>query len=103
MGGAFARVGEDDTAFSGRDALITYNIVGMCETPEQFEATRSWVRETADRLGQFKMERAYVNFMGDADGGAEAAYGKSKYARLRAVKRRYDPENLFKLNQNVEP
>jgi FAD/FMN-containing dehydrogenase len=103
MGGAFARVGEDDTAFSGRDALITYNIVGICETSEQFEATRSWVRETADRLGKYKMERAYVNFMGDADGGAEAAYGASKYARLRAVKRRYDPENLFRLNQNVEP
>jgi len=52
----------------------------------------------ADQTG-----RAYVNFLGDADGGAEEAYGQETYARLVALKERYDPTNVFHLNQNIAP
>ena len=52
----------------------------------------------ADQTG-----RAYVNFLGDADGGAEAAYGEETYRRLVVLKERYDPTNVFHLNQNIVP
>ena len=103
MGGAVARVGESETAFNNRDAGFTFNINGNSETAEGFEAERAWARSYWSALGPHHTS-VYVNFL--MDQGEEAvrqAYGPDKYDRLKALKRRYDPGNLFRLNQNIPP
>ncbi len=103
MGGAVARVGEDDTAFSGRGAGFTYNIGACTETSEGFDAEVEWVRGFWSALEPWH-QGVYVNFLGDE--GADRvrdAYGAAKYERLQALKRRLDPDNVFRLNQNIAP
>jgi len=103
-GGAVARVPEDATAFFNRGAQHNLNILGAWEMndpdPERHVA---WVRETWEAMQPFA-SGAYVNFMSDEPAEAvRAAYGPEKYERLVALKRRYDPENLFRHNQNIAP
>ncbi len=103
MGGAVSRVGEAETAFNGRDAGFTFNINGNSETAEGFDAERDWARGYWSALEPHHTS-VYVNFL--MDQGEEAvrrAYGMEKYDRLKALKRRYDPGNLFRLNQNIPP
>jgi hypothetical protein len=103
MGGAVSRVADGDTAFSGRTAGFTYNIGACTETGEGFERERDWVRSFWSALEPWH-QGVYVNFLGDE--GADrvrAAYGSEKYDRLRALKRKYDPDNFFRLNQNITP
>lgn len=102
-GGAVGRVGEDETAFSGRSAGFTYNIGASTETSEGFAEEREWVRNFWSALRPWH-EGVYVNFLGDE--GAERvrqSYGSEKYQRLQALKRTYDPENFFQINQNIPP
>jgi hypothetical protein len=103
LGGAVPRVGESETAFNGRNAGFTFNINGNSETAEGFEAEREWARSYWSALEPHHTS-VYVNFL--MDQGEEAirqAYGSDKYDRLKALKRRYDPDNLFRLNQNIPP
>ena len=103
MGGAVSRVSDDETAFNGRTAGFTYNIGASTETSEGFEEERDWVRSFWSALEPWH-EGVYVNFLGDE--GAErvrASYGPGKYDRLQALKRKYDPDNFFRINQNVPP
>ena len=103
MGGAVARVGDDETAFNGRTAAFTYNIGASTETEEGFAEEREWVRSFWDAIAPWH-QGVYVNFLGDE--GAERvrqSYGPEKYDRLQALKRKYDPDNLFRLNQNIPP
>ena len=103
MGGAVARIGEDDTAFNGRGAGFTFNINGNSMTPDGFDAERQWARDYWSALAPFHTG-VYVNFL--MDEGKERvrqAYGSAKYDRLKALKRRYDPDNVFRLNQNIPP
>ena len=103
MGGAVRRVGDSQTAFNGRDAAFTFNINGNSETAEGFETERQWARDYWSALGPHHTS-VYVNFL--MDQGEEAvrqAYGSEKYDRLKALKRSYDPGNLFRLNQNIPP
>jgi FAD/FMN-containing dehydrogenase len=103
MGGAVARVGDDETAFNGRTAAFTYNIGASTETAESFDEEREWVRSFWDALAPWH-EGVYVNFLGDE--GADRvrqSYGPEKYDRLQALKRTYDPDNFFRINQNIEP
>jgi FAD/FMN-containing dehydrogenase len=103
MGGAVARVGEDDTAFNGRGAGFTYNIGCCTPTGEGFERERDWVRSFWSALEPWH-QGVYVNFLGDE--GAERvrqSYGAEKYARLQALKLRYDPDNFYRINQNIAP
>jgi FAD/FMN-containing dehydrogenase len=102
-GGAVSRVGEDQTAFSGRSAGFTYNIGASTETSEGFAEEREWVRDFWSALRPWH-EGVYVNFLGNE--GAERvrqSYGSEKYERLQALKRTYDPDNFFRLNQNIPP
>jgi hypothetical protein len=100
-GGAVARVGEDETAFSGRTAGFTYNIGACTATAEGFEEEREWVRSFWSALEPWH-QGVYVNFLGDDDPGrVPEAYGAEKYDRLRALKKRYDPDNFFRINQNI--
>jgi FAD/FMN-containing dehydrogenase len=104
LGGAVARVPEDATAFSNRNAQHNLNIVGGWEMndPEP-ERHIAWVRETWEAMQPFA-SGAYVNFMSDEPADrVRAVYGPDKYARLVALKRRYDPENVFRHNQNIAP
>jgi FAD/FMN-containing dehydrogenase len=103
MGGAVARVGDDETAFHGRTAGFTYNIGCCTETEEGFEHERQWVRDFWDALEPWH-QGVYVNFLGDEGSDrVRDSYGPEKYDRLRALKTAYDPENLFRFNQNIPP
>ena len=66
------------------------------------ERTRDWAREVIDVAADASTGRAYVNFLGDSD-AARSSYGEETYARLVALKNAYDPTNVFRLNQNIEP
>ena len=103
MGGAVGRVGDDETSFNGRSAGFTYNIGGCTETSAGFDEAREWVRDFWSALQPWH-EGVYVNFLGNE--GAERiqqSYGPKKYERLQALKRKYDPDNFFHINQNIPP
>jgi FAD/FMN-containing dehydrogenase len=103
LGGAVARVGEDETAFGGRGAGHTFNITASTETAEGFDEEREWVRNFWSALEPYHTS-VYVNFlMEEGEERVRQAYGAKKYDRLKALKRRYDPDNLFRLNQNISP
>jgi FAD/FMN-containing dehydrogenase len=103
MGGAVARVDESATAFNGRDAAFTFNINGNSKTAEGFEAEREWARAYWSALEPHHTS-VYVNFlMDEGEQRIMQAYGDAKYERLKALKRTYDPTNLFRLNQNIPP
>ena len=103
MGGAVARVGESETAFNGRKAGFTFNINGNTESAEGFEAEREWAQAYWSALKPYHTS-VYVNFlMEEGKDRIKRAYGAEKYDRLKALKREYDPTNLFRLNQNIAP
>jgi FAD/FMN-containing dehydrogenase len=103
LGGAMARVPVDATAFAHRRSRIMVNCAAIYERPEEVAVHEPWVTGFAAALRQSDAG-AYVNFL--ADEGEErvrAAYPAKTWDRLRAIKRRYDPTNLFHLNQNIPP
>ncbi len=103
LGGAVARVDEDETAFGGRGAGHTFNITASTATSEGFDEEREWVRNFWSALEPYHTS-VYVNFlMEEGEERIRQAYGAKKYDRLKALKRRYDPDNLFRLNQNIRP
>jgi FAD/FMN-containing dehydrogenase len=102
MGGAVARVGEMDTAFPERSMPFVLNAVSGTHDPAQLEAHAEWGRAVIASAKADETGRAYVNFLGDS-GGAEDAYGEETYRRLVALKDKYDPTNVFRLNQNIVP
>ena len=105
LGGALARVGEDETAFSQRDAAHNVNINAVwTEDDPDAERHIAWARDFFDAMQPHARGRVYVNFLGDE--GADRvrqAYGARKYERLVELKRTYDPTNFFRLNQNIPP
>jgi len=103
MGGAVARVGESETAFNGRKAGFTFNINGNSESAEGFDVERTWARSYWSALEPYHAG-VYVNFlMEEGQDRVRQAYGAEKYDRLKALKRKYDPTNFFRLNQNIAP
>jgi FAD/FMN-containing dehydrogenase len=103
QGGAIARVGENETAFNGRGAGHTFNVAGATAGPEGFDEEREWSRTFWSALEPYHTS-VYVNFlMEEGEERIRDAYGAAKYDRLKALKRRYDPDNLFRLNQNIPP
>ncbi|HYJ66812.1 MAG TPA: FAD-binding oxidoreductase [Nocardioidaceae bacterium] len=103
LGGAVARVGDDDTAYSGRQSAHTVNIACSTETADGFDAEREWLERTWSQLSPAGTN-TYVNFlMDEGEDRIRAAYGAAKYGRLQALKRTYDPGNLFHRNQNIRP
>jgi FAD/FMN-containing dehydrogenase len=106
MGGAVGRVGTASSSFSGRAAGYTYNLVGTWTEPAEDALHIAAVREASAALEPLSMGARYVNFDADASSGADhvrRSYGDDIYARLSELKRRYDPDNLFRRNQNVRP
>ena len=102
--GAVGRVGEADTAFSHRNAAFVVNIVSKWRIAAESERHIQWTRELAAAMTPFATGGVYVNFLGDeGDGRVRAAYGPEKYRRLSELKKKYDPDNFFRLNQNIKP
>ncbi len=104
LGGAISRVADDATAYAHRDAEFVVNIHGHWTDPSEDEAGIAWVRGLFDELAPHAQGGVYVNFLSDE--GAERvqdAYPAAVWSRLVEVKRRYDPENVFRLNQNIPP
>lgn len=105
-GGAYRNIPEETTAFSGsRDARYVVNITAVCESSDLFEKDRTWVRDYwAALVPHASSAGSYVNFMSEYDEDrVRAAYGPEKYARLTALKAKYDPDNVFHLNANIKP
>jgi FAD/FMN-containing dehydrogenase len=78
------------------------NAVTGWHDPAVGEAHTDWARAVIGAASDASTGRAYVNFLGDA-GAARSSYGEETYARLVALKDKYDPTNVFRLNQNIEP
>ena len=105
LGGAVARVPSGATAFAQRDAAhnVNINAVWLPDDPEAERHVR-WADDAFAALAPAARGRAYVNFLAsEPQERVRAAYGAETYARLAALKRRYDPENVLRLNQNVRP
>jgi FAD/FMN-containing dehydrogenase len=102
--GAVHRAAKDATAWSARDATWSMVIAGIASDPNRAEALKTWGRAYWNAVHAFNLDGAYVNFMMDdeAEGRLQATYGDN-YARLVQVKGKYDPKNLFRVNQNIEP
>jgi FAD/FMN-containing dehydrogenase len=103
LGGAVSRVAADATAYTHRDAQHVMNVHGRWSDPAKDGACIAWARKLFDAAAPFATGGAYVNFMTQEEGArVTAAYG-SNYARLVALKKKYDPQNAFRLNQNIGP
>jgi hypothetical protein len=103
LGGAMSRIDDDATAFNGRASGHTINIPGVAVNPEDFDVERDWVRKLWAELEPHNVG-AYVNFlMDEGEERVRRSYGPEKFVKLQALKRKYDPANFFRLNQNISP
>jgi FAD/FMN-containing dehydrogenase len=102
LGGAVNDIDEDATAYSGRAGAFYWISQGAWDRPGDDEKAIAWCRRAAGRLMSLSLKTNYVNEQADT-GIARGAYGEAKYRRLAQLKWRYDPTNLFRLNQNIEP
>jgi berberine-like enzyme len=106
MGGAISRVGEDDTALGRRDVPWCYHALALWMEPDQetADAHIAWAKGLADDLKPHSTEGVYLNYISDeGEERVRSTYGPVKYDRLVALKDRYDPDNMFHLNQNIRP
>jgi FAD/FMN-containing dehydrogenase len=103
VGGTMARVAANATAWPNRDAHFVMNAHARWRDKAEDSACVSWARRLFEATAPFASGSVYVNFMPDDENDrVEKAYG-SNYRRLTEIKRRYDPDNLFRMNQNIRP
>jgi hypothetical protein len=104
LGNAANRVAPDATAFSHRDARYDFLMLAGWEGPSDAETNVAWARKIYDAMRPSLHAGIYINGLG-ADSGPQvkAAFRTGTYARLLALKRKYDPKNLFRLNPNIDP
>ena len=103
LGGAIRRTGDDETAFNGRNTGHTININATTATAAGFDEEREWSRSFWTALLPYQSS-VYVNFlMDEGEERIRQAYGPERYDRLKALKRKYDPDNFFHINQNIPP
>jgi FAD/FMN-containing dehydrogenase len=105
FGGAVSRVPRDAAAFDQRDSEYNLVIVSRWAEPGDRDRNVAWARETSDMAAAFTNGRVYVNYIGagESPDRVRAAFGSEKFARLAAIKHKYDPTNLFRMNQNIPP
>jgi len=102
-GGAVARVPETATAFQSRKAAFSLLILSGWVDPADSDVNVAWAPEVWERTWPLSSSGVYVNYLEtEGEGRVRAAYGVN-HARLREVKRKYDPHNFLRLNQNIEP
>jgi hypothetical protein len=103
VNGAAQRVGKNDTAYSFREALFAEVIVGVDPDPANAEKITEWCKDYWEALHPFSAGGAYLNFMMDeGQERVQAAY-RDDYQRLAIIKKKYDPNNFFRVNQNIRP
>ena len=104
FGGAVARAPEGETPLEYRDAKWNYHVLGQWADPAEARPQIDWVRAFDQAMAEYAEEGVYVNYVADPSAGAlEAGFGPENYARLVAIKREYDPENVFHNNSNIPP
>jgi FAD/FMN-containing dehydrogenase len=101
--GAAHDAAADSTAFGNRDANFATVIAGIWTDPAEDEAHTRWVRDYYAATAPFSRDGGYINFQSEDDGVNAADNYGAAYARLREIKRKYDPENVFRMNQNISP
>ena len=103
VNGFASRIKKKDTAWSFRDATWAMVIVGIDPDPSNKEKISLWAKQYWEELHPYSAGGAYLNFMGDeGEDRVKASYGDN-YARLVTIKNKYDPDNLFRVNQNIKP
>jgi FAD/FMN-containing dehydrogenase len=104
LGGAMAQVADDATAFGHRGAKLMVNVAVMYQRPDERAEHEAWAANVVQAMSAGPAAPAYLGFVGDeGEGGVRRAYPAATLERLAEVKRRYDPENLFRRNLNVLP
>jgi FAD/FMN-containing dehydrogenase len=104
MGGAISRVSDDGSAFTGRAAAWWLSAEAMWDDPALDQPHMAWARRSMSALKPFTTVGQYVNDAVESDvASVRAVYGNEKYDRLVSLKRKYDPDNVFRLNQNIRP
>ena len=101
--GAANRVEQSETAFSYREAKWSAVIAGIDPEPENKDLITTWARNYWEALHPYSSGGAYVNFMMDEGQDRVKATYRNNYERLVAIKQAYDPENIFRVNQNIKP
>jgi FAD/FMN-containing dehydrogenase len=102
-GGAIADVPEDGTAFTGREASYWVSAEAQWDDTARDGECRDWVRDTSAELAPHALVGRYVNDVAEAGTDLRSVYGEAKFERLVALKRAWDPDNVFRLNQNISP
>jgi FAD/FMN-containing dehydrogenase len=103
-GGAIARVPDDAMAFGQRKAAFNIHYLSMWADPADTDKNIKWTRDLAGAMKKYATGGVYLNFIGDEGASRiEAGFGHEKYQRLREIKKKWDPENLFRINQNIPP
>jgi FAD/FMN-containing dehydrogenase len=103
-GGAPSRVDEEATAFGARNAPFNIHYLAQWQNPADNARNIARIKEIAGSMKPWATGRVYLNFLSDADDDRiEASFGTKKIRRLRALKSVWDPENLFRHNQNIKP
>jgi FAD/FMN-containing dehydrogenase len=102
--GAINRVPESATAFGHRAWPYNFLVTSAWSDPADTERNIAWTRAFFDAMKPFLVNASYVNYIGDEGiEGLKGSYGEVKYTRLSAIKSKYDPTNLFRMNQNIPP
>jgi FAD/FMN-containing dehydrogenase len=104
FGGAVARVPDDATAFGHREADYDLIIAAIWTEDSEQEAHIEWARAFWEAMRPYSTDSVYVNYLSEeGDERVRDAYGKEHFARLVELKRKYDPQNVFRNNQNISP
>ncbi|MER6571646.1 BBE domain-containing protein [Streptomyces sp. NPDC001093] len=104
LGGAFAGVPAEATAFSQRDPSVLCNVIAPSPDATDFDTHVAWARSAREEIARHGRGSMYVNFTGAAaEDKVRASYPEAVHERLVRVKDTYDPTNLFRLNQNIRP
>jgi hypothetical protein len=103
VNGAAQRVGKTDTAYSFREAVLAEVIVGVDPDPANNEKITTWCKDYWAALHPYSAGGAYVNFMMEEGQDRVQATYRDNYPRLAAIKKKYDPKNFFRVNQNIRP
>jgi FAD/FMN-containing dehydrogenase len=104
LGGAVGRIAPQETAFSHRGAEHSFLVLSVWRDRAESEQHLKWARKVWEAMRPFLAEGVYVNYLGDDEAGGRvaSAYGEN-YNRLAAIKKKYDPKNVFRINQNIKP
>jgi FAD/FMN-containing dehydrogenase len=102
LGGQINRLSPDATAYPHRDANFVMNIHARWEDKSEDERCKEWARKLFDSTAQYSTGGVYVNFISEEEQMVPSAFGKNM-EKLTKLKAKYDPDNFFRVNQNIKP